>query len=273
MSTRFCFLLSLTLSPVAAQESWDADARRGAAMEHAGRYPQAENCYRRALTAVETAEPPAPLELAAALQNLASLQLLMGRPSQAEPLYRRAYALRAQNLAARDPRLGVTLHGLAEALQEQRHYPEAEDLYRHAAAILESAYGAQSLSVADVWHNWAALYRETKRDPQARPLLEGAEANYEKGAPLHAKHAIILRNLAELEASSGRISRAQELFDHSLRICDAALPPDHPQTGVILQAYSRFLQSINRKREARLAGQRARAILGTGYTVDASAFR
>jgi tetratricopeptide (TPR) repeat protein len=273
MLTKRCCFFFLMLCPLAGQTAWQADTSQGAALERAGRYSEADTCYRRALAQVEALEPPAPLALASALHDLASLQLLMGRPSQAEPLYRRAYDLRAGALSAGDPRIGVTLHGLAEAVHQRRRYAEAEDLYRRAAAILESAYGPPSLALADVRHNWAALYRETRRDAQARPLLEGADSIYEKVSPLHAKRAIVLRNLAELEASAGRTRRAQELFDHSLEICAAALPAGHPQTGVILQAYARFLKDTHRSNEARIVSQRARAILGTAYTVDASAFR
>jgi hypothetical protein len=61
-----------------------------------------------------------------------------------------------------------------------------------------------------------------------------------------------------------------------VHICEASLPADHPQTGVILQAYGRFLKNAHRKTEA----ERASAILangmvanGSGYTVDVSEFR
>src|SRR6185503_7037994 len=122
---------------------------------------------------------------------------------------------------------------------------EAEDYYRRAAAIL-GAEGAP-----DVLHDWGALYSETGRDEQARPLLERAAAIYEKQWPQHPKLAIVLRNLAELEAKAGHSARAQELFERAVGICEASLPADHPQTGIILQAYGRFLKSAHRKTEAK----------------------
>lgn len=166
-------------------------------------------------------------------------------------------------------KLGMTLHGLAQAAHQRRRYAEAEDFYRRAAAILQSA------ALADVWHNWSALYRETGPDDQARPLLESAAAIYEKSWPLHPKLAIILRNLAELEADARHSARAEDLFNRSLQICDASLPAGHPQTGVILQAYARFLRNTHRKTEARQVGQRASAILASGMraTVDVSEFK
>jgi Tfp pilus assembly protein PilF len=229
-----------------------------------GRYPEAEKCHRRAIALLETAGRP--LELATALENLGGLRLVQNRPSQAQPLYLRAYDLRVQAL---DPRVGQTLHGLAQAAHGQRHYEEAEDYYRRASAIVGAEAGA------DVLHNWGTLYCETGRGELGQPLLERAAAIYEQRWPLHPKLAIILRNFAELEADAGHSGRAEDLFQRSLRICEASLPADHPQTGVILQAYGRFLKTAHRKSEAKVVNERAAAILAKGmaYTVDVSEFR
>jgi Tfp pilus assembly protein PilF len=234
-----------------------------------GRYPEAEKCHRRAIALLEGAGRP--VELATALENLGGLRLVQNRPSQAQPLYQRAYDLRVQAL---DRRVGQTLHGLAQAAHSQRHYDEAEDYYRRAVRVLQGEAGA------DVLHNWGTLYCETGRDEQGQPLLERAAAVYDKSRPLHPKLAVILRNLAELEANAGHSARAQELFERAVHICEASLPADHPQTGVILQAYGRFLKNAHRKTEAKVVNERASAILaqgmvanGTGYTVDVSEFR
>jgi tetratricopeptide (TPR) repeat protein len=231
-----------------------------------GRYPEAEKCHRRAIALLEGTGRS--LELATALENLGGLRLVENRPSQAQVLYGRALELRG------GVRVGETLHGLAQAAHAQRHYAEAEDYYRRASAILGGG------ALADALHNWGTLYCETGRDELGRPLLERAAAVYEKSRPQHPKLAIILRNLAELEAKAGHSARAQELFERAVQICEASLPADHPQTGVILQAYGRFLKNAHRKTEAKVVNERASAILakgmvanGSGDTVDVSEFR
>jgi hypothetical protein len=78
--------------------------------------------------------------------------------------------------------------------------------------------------------------------------LDRAAANYDAIAPHHPKLAVILRNLAELRARHGDIEPGAQLFARALRICDESLPADHPQTGVILAAYARFLNQIHRNR-------------------------
>jgi tetratricopeptide (TPR) repeat protein len=251
----------------------------GVVYRELGRYFEAERCYLRAIAIFEGQQPGRSLELAASLENLGALNLVLGRPSRAEPLYRRAYETRRDALGPTHAKVGASLHGLAQVSHQMHRYEAAEDLYRQAAAVLEGALGQDALAVADVLHNWALLYRDTRRDPEARPLLERAAASYGRAYPNHPKLAIILRNLAELEASAGNVARAGQLFERSLSICDASLPPDHPQTGIILQAYGNFLYRAKRKKEARVVAQRAHAILtkaprdnGSADTVDVSTF-
>ena len=298
MSIQASLLFFSMVGILGAQSGWDAHTRKGLALEKEGRYaeaarafreaveeadasqlpgtldslgvlyrqlgqyPDSEKCHRRAIALLESSGRS--LELATALENLGGLRLVQNRPTQAQPLYGRAYELRLQ---ANDRRVGWTLHGLAQAAHAQRHYAEAEDLYRRAATALTGE------GEADVLHNWATLYRETRRDDQARPLLERAAAVYENRWPLHPKLAIVLRNLAELEADAGHSGRAQELFERAVHICEASLPADHPQTGINLQAYGRFLKNAHRKTEAKVVNDRARAILGPRYTVDVSELR
>jgi len=247
----------------------------GTVYRETGRYADAERCYRRAIAIFETHQLARKAELAGTLNNLGALDLVMGRNRKAGELYGRAYRLRVEALGAMHPLTAASLQGLAQVAQERRQYAEADRLYRQAARILEPALGAESLAMADLRHNWALLDRDAGRDRDALPLLERAEAIYTKAAPLHPKRAIVLRNLADLEMSASDLEKSGALFEQALDICAKSLPPDHPETGVILQAYSRFLYRVNRKKEGRVVAERARAILaksarenGVGYSVD-----
>jgi tetratricopeptide (TPR) repeat protein len=249
----------------------------GVVYRQLGRYPDAERCYQRASAIFERSQPERKAELASILFDLGALYLTMGELSRAEPFYRRSYELRLEALGPNHPLIGASLHGLARVAQERRRFREGEEYYRRAAAILETAYGLNSRELADLDHNWGMLYRDQGRDAEARPLLERAAAIYRETAPSHPKLAVILRNLAELEASAGDSEQAAHLFERSVAICDASLPPDHPQTGIVLQAYARFLRRTNHKKEAAVANARANAILRvqprTGYTIDLSELR
>ena len=240
-----------------------------------GLYFQAERFYLGAIAMWERDHPARTLELAMSLANLGALYLVENRPSRAAPLCQRAYELRLRSLPAGDPVIGASLHGLAQVKNALHQYPAADDLYRRSAGILEQALGGASQNVADVWHNWAVLCRDLHRTTESRRLLERAIAVYDQGPPDHPRLAIVLRNLAELEAAEGHVARADALFTRSAHICEASLPPGHPQTGIILQAYAKFLKQMKRGKEAKVVAERARAILShadTIHTVDVSAF-
>ena len=231
-----------------------------------GRYPEAERHLRRAVAIWQQHEPTNQTELASSLQNLATLYLTLGRLSQAEPLYRRAYDLRRATLGDQHPLTALSLHCLAELLHTRRRYVEAEDLFTRASARLDP----NSLEFADLSHNRAILYRDMHRDPESKPLLERAAAIYETSGPTHPNLAIILRNLADLDPT-----HADTLFARSLAICAASLPPDHPQTAIILEAYATHLDHTSRKKEGRPLHQRAHSILaasartsGANLTID-----
>ena len=234
-----------------------------------GRYPDAERTYARAISIWQTRQPACALQLASSLNNLGALHLVLGHLQRAEPLYRRAYELRAQTLGPTHPLVGSSLHSLAQLAHQRRQYSEAERLYGDAEAVFPTG----SAALADVLHNHAILLRDLHREGEAQAMLERAATAYETTAPQHPKLAVILRNLAEIMMTNGNRTRAGELFERSLAICESSLPPDHPQTGTILQAYARYLSQTKRKKESEAAARRALSILGPmTYTVDVSSF-
>jgi len=244
-----------------------------------GRTPEAERCYLRAIAFYEKRADLA-ASLATTLENLAALYLTLGQLSKAEPLYRRSYQIRLEVLPPTHPAIAQSLQGLAQ-LEQERHRPErAEQYYRQALAIEESAFGPTSGAIAPALHNLATLCADAGRSDEARALYDRALAIYRANLPGHPAEAVVLRHLAELDAQAGMPSRADAEFQQALAICDRTLPPDHPQTGIILQAYGRFLSQSRRKKEAGAVTARANSILlkgmrdtGSAYTVEANTLR
>jgi tetratricopeptide (TPR) repeat protein len=276
------FEAALTVAEQLGPEDWRLPLtlhNLGTVARELGRYPESERYYERAVSIWETHHPQRVAERAGTLQNLGALNMVWGRYPRAELNYRGAYELRLSALGPGHPDVGASLHGLAELAAARRRYAEAEDLYRQAAAILEPAYGPDSLKVANLWHNWGFLYAQMHRYEAARPLLERAAAVYDSRLPNHPNMAVLLHNLAQLDMNAGDLTHAGERLERALAICEKSLPPDHEQTGVILGTYGKLLEQTNRKKEAKLAAGKARAILakgakesGTAYTVDASSF-
>lgn len=244
-----------------------------------GRTHDAERCYQQAIAFYEQ-QPSLATALATSLDNLATLQLTLGRPSKAESLYRRAYEIRSRLLPPADPAIAKSLQHLARLEDERRRPQQAEAYYRQALRIEESAFGPMSTGVAPTLHNLATLLAETGRTDEARALYDRALAIYRASLPGHPAEAVVLRHLAELDTRAGAVSRADAEFQQALAICDRTLPPDHVQTGVILQAYGNFLSQTRHKKEAGAVIARANSILikgmrdsGAAYTVEANTLR
>jgi tetratricopeptide (TPR) repeat protein len=230
-----------------------------------GRDFDAERFYRRAISIWQSHHPARTAELVSTLENLGALYLSRGQFAQAEGLYRRANEL--------SPDAAPILHGLAQAAHGHKRYADAAKLYARAAA----SAGPQELPA--VLHDWGALLLQTHHTSEARPLLERAESAYRENPADRPRLAVVWRTMAELEAAEGHPDAADELFSRSLRLCEEILPANHPQIAIILQSYARFLSAAHRNKDARIAADRARAILecgrresGMGYTVDAAAF-
>jgi Tfp pilus assembly protein PilF len=227
-----------------------------------GRPHDAEVSYRRAISFYE-GRPELATALATTLENLAALYLSQGQLSKAEPLYRRSYETRLHALPKDDRAIAESLQGLASLEQERGHRQAAERYYREALAIRESA---------PALHNLATLLAEGKHDAEARGLYERALALY-RATPGHPGEAVVLRHLAELDARSGDIAQARAEFERALAICENSLPAGHPQTGIILQAYGKFLKSraMIAKGDAIVAASAKSS--GEIYTIEAASLR
>jgi len=222
-----------------------------------GHYHEAALVYRRAIAIYENFHPGLEGALATVLRDFAILNAAEHLWSSAERLYRRAYELEAKSPG---PALANTLNAMGELAQERRRFTEAERLYGRALAILEKS-AADPLAAAVLQHNLATLYRETGRKSEAGDLFARVITTYERVAPRHPNFAIALRNYAEWQSDQGDTQGAEASFLRALDICAASLSEGSPTGGIILQAYSAFLSKAHRRKEAKAAADRARAIL------------
>jgi tetratricopeptide (TPR) repeat protein len=233
---------------------------------HLGHYDEAALLYRRTIALYEQFHPELENALATGLRDFAILNAAERRWSSAERLYLRAYSLQAKNPG---PPLAYTLNGMGELAQERRRFAGAERLYLQALSILRQ-FSSEALATANLQHNLATLDRETGRDAEAGQLFAQVIAAYERAAPRHPNFAIALRNYAEWQIHRGDTDGAERSFHRALDICATSLPDDSPTTGIILEAYSRFLAKMHRGTEAKTTANRARTILRTfgGNTID-----
>jgi tetratricopeptide (TPR) repeat protein len=240
----------------------------GVIYKRLGRYTEAERSYNRAISIFEQYHPNLRTGLATTLHDFGSLSVAQRRWSKADELYRRAYDIRVMALGPDHESVGISLMAMGELAEELKDYDKAENQYLQAWAIFRKIAPPGSLDRADLEHNLAVLYHQMGHAERSVTLFTDAAAAYQRIAPRHPNLAIILRNYAELQADLQDLTAAAESFRTAVAICDVSLPPDSPTTGIILQAYSRFLAKTKRRTEAKALAERARKILGPSFRED-----
>src|SRR5258708_7743902 len=200
----------------------------------ASNYPLAGTALTEALSIRERMLGPDHPEVAAGLNNLASLYQAQGRYAEAEPLFKRALAIGDKVLGPDHPDAAVRLSNLAMLYRDQMRYAEAEPLAKRALAISEKALGPEHPDVAVWLSNLAMLYRDLDRDAEAEPLAKRALAIDEKVlGPEHPQVAVRLNVLPLPYKVHTPHAEAEPLAKRALAISDKALGPEHPITKQI----------------------------------------
>jgi len=214
-----------------------------------GKYTEAEQQYRQAITAYELTGRTDRGEMANALNGLGELYYNLGRYAEAEPLYRRAIELYGKTLFLTD--LANSINNLAVLSYTQGKYTEAESLYQRALTIRERALGPEHPDVAQVYNNLAALYDTQKRYAEAETLYRRSLAIREKAhGPDHPDVAQVLNNLGLLYYTLGRYSEAEPLYRRAADIYEKSPSPNPADLAnslnnlaVLLEAEGNFTEA------------------------------
>jgi tetratricopeptide (TPR) repeat protein len=106
--------------------------KRVAELRQAGKFSEAIPLAQRALANREKALGPDHLDVAHALNDLASLYDTQDRYADAEPLHMQSLAVREKALGPDHPAVATSLNELASLYREQGRYADAEPLQRRA---------------------------------------------------------------------------------------------------------------------------------------------
>jgi len=171
-------------------------------------------------------------DVAASIDNLASIYTGNAEYVKAEPLYRRALAIREKALGKDHPETAKSLNNLAEVYRIQGKYLEAEPLYKRALEIQEKALGKDHLEIAESLNNLGALYYSQGKYVETEPLFRRAFEIREKALGKdHPQVALSLNNLALLYRTQGKYVEGEPLFKRALDIREKALGKDHSDTA------------------------------------------
>src|SRR6266511_616720 len=197
-------------------------------------------------------------DVAASIDNLASIYTGNAEYVKAEPLYRRALAIREKALGKDHPETAKSLNNLAEVYRIQGKYLEAEPLYKRALEIQEKALGKDHLEIAESLNNLGALYYSQGKYVETEPLFRRAFEIREKALGKdHPQVALSLNNLALLYRTQGKYVEGEPLFKRALDIYEKALGKDHPDTATSMNNLAFFYRDQGKYAEAEPLHKRA----------------
>jgi tetratricopeptide (TPR) repeat protein len=232
---------------------------------------EAEPLLREGLALGEKALGREHIDIAACLNNLASLLFETVRHTEAEQLYREAIAIGEKTLGREHPDVAIRLSNLAGLFQNTARHTEAEALYREAIAIGEKTLGREHPNVAIWLNNLAGLFRDTDRDVEAEALYREAITTGEKTLGReHPRVSMRLSNLANLLSSIGRHAEAESLLHEALATSQKMLGPNHPDTAIQQWSLAALCLTTGRAAEALPFAEAALAVfeklLGAEHT-------
>ncbi|HEX4956509.1 MAG TPA: tetratricopeptide repeat protein [Thermoanaerobaculia bacterium] len=192
------------------------------ALEEAGRYPEAKDAYRRAVTALEGILGRQHLDTAMAHVSYAGLLDRLGETAAAEEHFRLGIATQREVLGPRHPKLAGSLFSLGVLHLVQERFAEAETSFTDALAI----FGPGRLETGHC-HRYLGLVRlGQERWGEAVTELEAAVAAYRTGAP--AGNVQVWRataNLGYARARMGQLAEGERLLRLALAEIARTLGP------------------------------------------------
>jgi tetratricopeptide (TPR) repeat protein len=247
--------------------------RLGSLEQDLGHYQSAERLYRRAIALLELR--PTDVELARALNNLASAYLETGRAKQGEPFRRRSLSLRITLLGENSPDVALGYSNLAADLFQERRYVEAHVICRKALAIWAIA-APDDIRITAVYASLALICIAQRNYGESVELAEKAVRTQEQkrpnDTPFLPRYSYILA-LALLK--QGRLHESSMAFQRALDYLTAERSPNLGLEADVLQNYIHLLRRLGSKADAKALTQRAQALRsrvgladGLGYSVS-----
>lgn len=245
----------------------------GSLEQDQGHYQNAESLYRQAIKLQEA--HAADLELARALNNLASAYLETGRAKQGEPFRRRSLELRISLLGESNPAVALGYLNLAADLFQEKKYAAANVMCRKAILIWKSV-APEDIRLNASYASLALICIAQRNYNEAVELAEKAVHNQEQkradADPFLARYTYIL---ALAYRKVGRLQESRTAFLQAIDYVTAQHAPNLAFEADVLQDYCRLLRQLGYNADAKAVAQRVRALRsqvrlaeGMGYSVS-----
>ncbi len=166
--------------------------------------------------------PPAPNQLAQALNDLGVVERSTGSFPQARKLFEEALALRTRTLRSDDLRLAYSINNLASVYLAEGEYAKAISLFDRAIDIYHRRGRSADDSLCTTLLNVAMAYRIQGQFQKAREYCQEALKTYERVFGADAPGALgYYAALTSLGIAADRLEEAAEYNRHAWQLCVA----------------------------------------------------
>ncbi|NVB83882.1 MAG: serine/threonine protein kinase [Kofleriaceae bacterium] len=244
-----------------AEEQLKLDAYRGLVLSEQGKYAEATALAEKVLAARRREVPPAPLDLASALNDVGNRYEEMGKYAEAAKAQAEALALREKQLGPNHPEVAATLHNLGNTQFELGDLPAAEASFRRSLAIREKALGPTHPEVALVVSNLGVLMRTLGKYDEAIAFYQRALAiKIERLGPEHPSIATVMHNIGATYMTQKKFPEAIEFLDKGLALAIKVRGPEHSEVAAFYGTLSQCYRGQAKFDEAFAAARKALAI-------------
>ncbi len=166
--------------------------------------------------------PPAPNQLAQALNDLGVVERATGSFPQARSLFEEALKLRTAVLRSDDLRLAYSINNLASVYLAEGEYAKAISLFDRAIDIYHRRGRTADDSLCTTLLNVAMAYRIQGQFQKAREYCQEALKVYERVFGTDAPGALAYyAALTSLDIAADRLDEAAEFNRHAWKLCEA----------------------------------------------------
>ena len=197
------------------------------------------------------------------LNNLALVDLKVGRPGEAEQLSQRALGLQQRILPPGDADLAQSLNNLAVAYRQLGRAADGEPLLKRAIAIKEQIFGPNHPEVAFHLIPLANAYVNLGRYQEAEPLyLRALDIRLKVFGPDHMDVASVINYLARLQLLMGRTTESIDSSRRAVRLVVNRLNRDAgsrsaPEIASLRDYFDQNIATMQRASEQRILGPEA----------------
>lgn len=237
------------------------ESRLGAILSTQGRYDEALEVLRSALSMLETLPTQHSLVRLSTLNIIGSVYDLRGEPKAALAHYHRALAIAERKLGVNHPESAMILNNIAIVEKSQGDFKAALVDYHRVLSIRRGAYEPDHPDISAALSNLGNVYLAMGRYADAISHYREALDILKRCVTPSSEHIGRLHyNIGVSHHLEGRYVEAIENYHQALGVSEVIFPADHPELAYPLAGLGSALVELGRYVDAREPLERALAI-------------